>query len=295
VQVDERVAIDGVSKRFGRRAPWILDDVSLHLEAGSRTAIVGGNGSGKSTLLRILAGIAPPTMGTVRRPNSVGYVPERVPDRIPATPAEYVRYMGRIRGIPAEEIETRSTELFGVLQLRPGPNVPFESLSKGNRQKVLLAQALIETTDVLVLDEPFSGLDMDAYDALIQLLDAARAQGTAVVISAHSDQHVPEGGTVLALNHGRLDQPVTQSFFANRRSVRPTRVELAAKEHGAATFPLLDLPGLRTVSGGVDCAPLVVLVRPNDVDDLLLVALNAGWTVISVTPGYDGLIEGENR
>ena len=139
--VDVGGSLAGITKRFSRRAPWVLKGVDLELHPGSRTVIVGGNGSGKSTLLRIGAGVSWPNGGVVRLPAHIGYVPERLAARIRFTGAEYLAHMGRIKGLDPGIIRARSRELLERLDVQPGPQEPIESLSKGNRQKLVIAQA----------------------------------------------------------------------------------------------------------------------------------------------------------
>ena len=128
----------------------MLGGIDLELEAGSRTVIVGANGSGKSTLLRIGAGVSWPNDGTVKLPVRIGYVPERLAARTKFTGMEYLAHMGRIKGLDAEAINARSRELLQRLDLQPSPNEPIDSLSKGNRQKVVIAQAFLGPVELLV-------------------------------------------------------------------------------------------------------------------------------------------------
>ena len=137
----------------------MLSGIDLVLEPGSRTVIVGGNGSGKSTLLRIGAGVSWPNEGTTHLPERVGYVPEGLAARTKFTGEEYLAHMGRIKGLDLEVIKSRSSDLLQRLELCPSPHQSIDSLSKGNRQKLVLAQAFLAPVGLLVLDEPFSGLD----------------------------------------------------------------------------------------------------------------------------------------
>lgn len=163
----------------------MLRGIDLELQPGSRTVIVGGNGSGKSTLLRIGAGVSWPTDGTVLLPDRIGYVPERLAARTKFTGTEYLAHMGRIKGLDPRAVNTRSRELLQRHDLQPGPNEPIESLSKGNRQKLVLAQAFLRPVELLVLDEPFTGLDPIAHAALGELTNEAQSGGTAVLVSSH--------------------------------------------------------------------------------------------------------------
>ena len=174
--VEVGASLKVITKRFSRRGRWVLNGINLELEPGSKTVVIGGNGSGKSTLLRIGAGVSRPTGGTVTLPKRIGYVPERLAARTKFSGVEYLAHMGRIKGLERLEVHARSHELVQRLGLFPGPNEPIDSLSKGNRQKVVLAQAFLGPVGLLVLDEPFSGLDPTAHAALGELTEEAQAE-----------------------------------------------------------------------------------------------------------------------
>ena len=201
---DVAVSLRTITKRFSRRGRWVLSGIDLELQPGSKTVIVGGNGSGKSTLLRIGSGVSRPTSGTVTLPNRIGYVPERLAARTKFTGREYLSHMGRIKGLSDMEVNARSRELLQRLGLFPGPDEPIESLSKGNRQKLVLTQAFLGPTGLLVLDEPFSGLDPVAHSSLGELIDEAQANGTAVLVSSHRPFPDKPGLRHLRVQDGQL-------------------------------------------------------------------------------------------
>jgi ABC-type multidrug transport system ATPase subunit len=181
------VTLERVSKWYGvRRANPVLRDIDITLGAGELTALTGPNGSGKSTLLRILAGAAAPSRGRVRgRPRHVGFVPDRFPPRLRFTPVEYLRHMGRIRGLPARAVAAGTEELAERLGFIGHLGTRMAELSKGACQKVALTQALLAGPELLVLDEPWSGLDEPAQRALTGLLLEARQRGGCAVVSDH--------------------------------------------------------------------------------------------------------------
>jgi ABC-type multidrug transport system ATPase subunit len=181
------VTLAGVGKQYGRGRP-VLADVDLTVRTGDIVAVVGGNGSGKSTLLRILAGITLPTAGTLADvPYSVGYVPERFSANTRMSAHAYLRHMGRIRGLSKNHSGKRADELLERLKLEPGPEFSIRDLSKGNAQKVAVAQSLMTRPAFLVLDEPWSGLDTSAHGTLSELITEAAAAGTAVVFTDHRE------------------------------------------------------------------------------------------------------------
>jgi ABC-type multidrug transport system ATPase subunit len=176
------VQLEQVAFRYRRRAPWVLRDVTLTVPRGRIIEVNGANGAGKSTLLRLLAGVVPPVRGRVSgRPSRVGYAPERFPAAQPFTAGSYLGHIARIHGVPADGIATWSERLDFTEML--GTRLP--ELSKGSAHKAGLIQALIASADLLVLDEPFAGLDTRTRTALPGLLSELAAGGTSVVVSDH--------------------------------------------------------------------------------------------------------------
>jgi ABC-type multidrug transport system ATPase subunit len=281
--------LSGVSKRFSRRGRWVLRQADLEMRPGSRTVIVGGNGSGKSTLLRIVAGVTQPTAGTVSAPKAIGYVPERLAARSKLTGAEYIAHMGRIKGLGSEGLRSRSRELFDRLDLQPGPTVMIDSLSKGNKQKIVLAQAFLGFVELLVLDEPFSGLDAPAHHALGELIDEARATGTSVLISAHrADPRVVADQTI-QISDGRL-KPLTDpppgTFTLNRNE---QRIELMATPDAAGHDQIAGLLGVHSLRHDALGMTVSLVVDRSHTDVILSAVIRMGWSVQSVgAPGDNG-------
>lgn len=173
-----------VSFRYTRRSPWILRRIDLDLPEGNVIEITGRNGAGKSTLLRLLAGVVPPTRGTITgRPDRVGYAPEVFPAAQPFTAGAYLRHMARVRGAAPAEIAGWAERL-GMSHLL---GVPLAELSKGSGQKVGIAQALLGAPGLLILDEPFAGLDARTRDDLVTIIDEVSARGGVVVVSDHQN------------------------------------------------------------------------------------------------------------
>lgn len=166
----------------------MLRDVTLSLQPGTVTEVTGRNGAGKSTLLRLIAGLRSPRKGAVRdRPSRVGYAPERFPVDQPFTVRAYLAHMAAIRRVPVDAIGSWAERL-GFDHLL---DVRLAELSKGSAQKVGLAQALMDDPGLLILDEPFAGLDAATRDALPELIAGRAAEGTTVVISNHQRRISP--------------------------------------------------------------------------------------------------------
>ncbi|RKR90050.1 ABC transporter family protein [Micromonospora pisi] len=183
--------LDDVWLRYRRGAPWVLRAVQLDLAPAEAAVVLGRNGVGKSTLLQLAAGVLRPTRGAVRdRPRVVGWVPERFPADQPFTIDQYLTAVARMRGLPASEagrVVTAWTERLGV---RRYGDVRLPELSKGTAQKVGLAQALLVRPDLLILDEPWEGLDVTAREMVPDLIAEVRDAGGSVLVSDHRGETV---------------------------------------------------------------------------------------------------------
>lgn len=197
----------GVGVRYGRRQPWVLRDVSLGLDAGDLVEVTGRNGAGTSSLLRVLAGVLPAAVGrVVDRPRSVGWAPERFPTDQPFSAGAYLLTQARVRGLSRAEATEAVGREAARLHLQPVLGTALPALSKGSAQKVGIAQAVLVRPGLLVLDEPWSGLDADAREAVPGLVAEIRQAGGGVVLTDHQRQtsglhptrrwHVADGAVV---------------------------------------------------------------------------------------------------
>ena len=281
--------LSGVSKRFSRRGPWVLHRVDLEVRPGSRTLVVGGNGSGKSTLLRIMAGVTHPTDGTVRAPDAIGYVPERLAARSKLTGAEYIAHMSRIKGLDPHTAEARSRELLDRLDLQPGPGVRIDELSKGNKQKLVLAQALLGPVALLILDEPFSGLDASAHRAVHELLDEAAGDGTSVLLSAHRVDTTLAADHLIHIGNGQLE-PMTEPRPSVLLVERDEQwIELTTTPEACSHEQIAALQGVRSIRHDTLGLTVALVVERARTDSVLMAAIGMGWSVQSVgAPGVTG-------
>ncbi|WP_305787654.1 ATP-binding cassette domain-containing protein [Symbioplanes lichenis] len=259
------VRLRQVSKRYGR-GRWILSGVDLTLPAAEIVHVAGGNGAGKSTLLRVAAGASRPTRGTVSGiPPVTGYVPDRFTSTDAMSSAAYLTHVGRIRGLGGRASTRRAHELLDRLALAGGPHTPIRALSKGNAQKVALAQALMAPPALLVLDEPWSGLDTAAHAELAAILREVRDTGAAVLLTDHRSGTHGLATISYALVDGALHRRAAVSS--------PARIRLTGRGP-------TDWPGVRAVAPTAQGADLDV--EDAHVDAVLAAALAAGWSVTSV-------------
>lgn len=178
--------LNSVAFRYRRRDPWILREISLALPRGRVVEVTGPNGAGKSTLLRLIAGVLRPGRGSItERPAKVGYAPERFPAAQPFPVGTYLRYLARMRRMSSAEAQMAITEWAERLGLGPLLGTPLPELSKGSAHKVGLAQALLTAPELVVLDEPFAGLDPQTRSALRSLLAELADGGATVLVSDH--------------------------------------------------------------------------------------------------------------
>lgn len=184
--------IDSVSKTFGTRPA--LRDVTFNVGRGRLTGFVGANGAGKTTAMRIILGVLAPDSGEVRLDGHqitaadrqrFGYMPEERGLYPKMKVAEQLVYLARLHNIPADRAERQTAELLERLGLTERANDMVESLSLGNQQRAQIAAALVHGPEVLILDEPFSGLDPIAVESVLTVLKDVADAGAPVLFSSH--------------------------------------------------------------------------------------------------------------
>jgi ABC-2 type transport system ATP-binding protein len=177
------VRFQQVNFRYARRAGWTLHEVDQTVEPGETIVVLGRNGAGKSTLLQLAAGVLRPTRGAILdRPPIVGWVPERFPADQPFTAGSYLHRMAEVRGLSDPAVVDRWVER---LLLSEHVGTRLSDLSKGTAQKVGLAQALLVRPGLLVLDEPWEGLDATARTLIPGIVAEVTDAGGSVLVSDH--------------------------------------------------------------------------------------------------------------
>jgi ABC-2 type transport system ATP-binding protein len=207
------VQFEQVGKTFaGRRA---VADLSFTVRRGEVFALLGPNGAGKSTTVRMLVGVIRPdegridvaingTTGSTLPPETTGYLPE---DRGLYRDIPVLRtlvYFGRLRGLDKTEATRRALAWLERMELADRRDERVDALSKGNQQRVQLIAALIHEPSLVILDEPFTGLDPLSQEFFLSLVSELRAAGTTIVLSAHQMDLVERAADrVLLMNNGR--------------------------------------------------------------------------------------------
>lgn len=202
------VSIQHISKSFGSQK--VLNDVSLEIPAGQIVGLLGPNGAGKSTLMKILIGLWPADSGTVSAPSRIGYLPENNPLYEEMYVTEYLQFMAKMTNDKCQM--TNVDALIDKVGLTPERHKHIRELSKGYRQRVGLAQALLGDPQLLILDEPTTGLDPNQ---LVEIRSLIRSLGKdrTVILSTHIMQEVREMcDRVIILDHGTIkaDLPIDQ-------------------------------------------------------------------------------------
>jgi ABC-2 type transport system ATP-binding protein len=276
--------LDGLTRRFGDLLA--LDGLSFAVEEGEVFGFVGPNGAGKTTAMRIVLGVLAADAGEVRfdgRPvdgaarSRFGYMPEERGLYPKMTVGRQLLYFARLHGLAEAEARASAESLVDELGLEGRWDAPVESLSLGNQQRVQLAVALVHRPSLLVLDEPFSGLDPIGVDVLSAVLRRHAAEGTPVVFSSHQLDLVERlCDAVAIIDRGRLVASGPVARLAAGDGGRRYRIGIdgAGDQHECFTA----LTGVEVV-GSSDGAVDVVLADGVDDQAVLDAARRAGRVV----------------
>ena len=212
------VVIEHINKSFGPQQ--VLRDVTLSIPEGQVLGLLGPNGAGKSTLMKILIGLWRADSGSVSVPERIGYLPENNPLYEEMYVAEYLRFMAKISNVqsPISNVD----DLIDRVGLTPERHKHIRELSKGYRQRVGLAQALLGNPQLLILDEPTTGLDPNQLVEIRSLIknlahgeplnpNSLNPKPLTIILSTHIMQEVREMcDRVVILDHGQIkaDQPI---------------------------------------------------------------------------------------
>jgi gliding motility-associated transport system ATP-binding protein len=230
------IDVQGLTKEYGRLRA--VDNLSFRVEPGQVLGFLGPNGAGKTTTMRIVAGFLPPTSGrvlvsghdietqSVAAKRRIGYLPEGAPSYPEMTPRSFLEFIAEARGIPADKRRGRLDEVFALLHLERVLEQSIDTLSKGYRRRVGLAQAILHDPEVLILDEPTDGLDPNQKHEVRELI-GRMARDKIIVISTHLLEEVDAVcNRAIIIAHGKIladDTPrglETRSRFHNAVSLK---------------------------------------------------------------------------
>ena len=214
---NERAIIEAENLKKAYGSLPVLRGISFSVRRGDFVALLGANGSGKSTLLRLLSGLSKPTAGAVRvggweMPGEamavraqIGLVAHQPLLYENLTARENLDFFGALYGLDRGERQRRMTDLLRIVGLRKRADSLVRTFSRGMKQRLSIARASLHQPDVLLLDEPYSGLDQAATERLGELLSAWRGEGRTIIMSTHQLERVPRvDGRALVLSRGRI-------------------------------------------------------------------------------------------
>ncbi|MCX7808161.1 MAG: ABC transporter ATP-binding protein [Deltaproteobacteria bacterium] len=250
------IEVEHLSKYYGERLA--VSDLHFQVQAGEIIGFLGPNGAGKSTTLRMIAGFLPPSAGRIRidgidilehpaeAKRRIGYMPEAVPLYPEMRVSEYLRFRAELKGVPRSKIASRIEESLHMAGAAEVANRIIGQLSKGTRQRVGLADALVADPPVLILDEPTAGLDPNQIREVRRVIRSLYGKKT-VILSTHILPEVEASSTrILIIHRGRL---VCEGPPDRIRSMalRPAFLLLSRASHSQILSALEGLPGLPKV------------------------------------------------
>lgn len=259
-----------VSKWFDKTQ--ILKDISFSINRGDRIAITGHNGSGKSSLLKLIGGIYGPNSGRVSKKSlKIGYVPEHFPEKIRFSLMEYLVLLGKISGKRDEVLAENITNYVEHFSIKDFLHTPLKNCSKGTKQKAGIIQALLLEPELLLLDEPMTGLDEDAQNELLKQLNSLSNEMT-IIFTVH-DSLLIDGlsNRVITMESGRI--------------IEDRLVDSEIKEHRVITASLKntvlqEFPSLSIIQ--LSDSIVEIEVPTNQSDQVLMLLLKNGSSVLGL-------------
>lgn len=274
--------VDNLRRRFDRRLA--VDGVSFELERGGILGLLGPNGAGKTTTLRMIAGVLPADDGTIelmgeplshRRPalkRHLGYLPDTPPLHDAMRVADYLRYCARLRGVPSNRSRQRVDAVMEQCDLSAVARRLIGNLSRGFRQRVGLAQAVVHQPALLVLDEPTLGLDPLQVQSLRSLIESLR-RDHGIILSTHLLPEVQRlCDRVLILNEGR-------AVYAGELEGGGDAGYRLTLRQAQSPQAVSTLPGVARVEPEGGGSYRLWLTDAGETDRLLSAAIERGWGV----------------
>ena len=243
------IELQGITKKFS--AFTVVNDVNFTVAPGEVLGYLGPNGAGKTTTIRMLAGLLEPTKGRILfegrdvRDNvhaykkRLGYVPEQSEIYPHLSARDYLTMVGRLRGLPERTLKGQVVEFLRIFELEGDMDGPISSYSKGMRQKVLITAALLHDPDILLLDEPLSGLDVTTSLVIRDLIRRLARENKIIIYSSHVLEVTEKVcSKVIILHKGRIvanDSVDNLRHLMHLPSLAEIFSELVVHEDTAAT------------------------------------------------------------
>lgn len=237
--------IKNLVKKYGEKVA--VDGITLSIPRGTFYGLLGPNGAGKSTTIHCITGIAQPTSGTIlvdgtdvveeykTARTKVGLSPQEFNVDIFATPAQLMDYMAGYYGTPKKERDTKVNELIAQFDLEEHRNMKFQKLSGGLKRRVMLGRALVHTPDLLILDEPTAGVDVEQRRQLWRYLREMNEGGKTIILTSHYLEEVQYLCDYIAIiNNGKIVAEGTkESFIEDGKSLEERYLEITGSSHAA--------------------------------------------------------------
>lgn len=292
------IRIEGLTKRYGQQAA--VDGIGLHVRPGEVLGFLGPNGAGKTTTMKMICGLLAPDAGSIEvggrsvltDPQAVrrhiGYLPENNPLYEDMPVLDHLRFAARLQGLSPERIRERLGEMVRVCGLDAEKHKRVGELSKGYRQRVGLAQAMVHDPEVLILDEPTTGLDPNQIVEIRELIkEVGRAK--TVIFSTHILPEVEATcDRILIINRGRIVADGSPADLRRQAQGRPlVRVRIEDAPPGAAAEALRTLPGVEQVETANDGALLLQTADGGSgARQVFRLCVDRGWTLTELhSPG----------
>ena len=229
----------------GKDQKVAVDHINLTVKRGAFFGLLGPNGAGKSTTIHCITGIAQPTSGQILidgvdvvkeyklARTKVGLSPQEFNVDIFSTPAELMDFMGGYYGIKKEEREKRTNELIARFDLEKHRDVKFQKLSGGLKRRAMLGRALVHTPDLLILDEPTAGVDVEQRRDLWAYLKEMNEQGKTIILTSHYLEEIQYLCNEIAIiNHGKIvAQGSKEEFMKDGKSVEERYLEITRDDN----------------------------------------------------------------
>jgi ABC-2 type transport system ATP-binding protein len=305
------ITVTDLTKRYARTTA--VDHISFSVAKGQIVGFLGPNGAGKTTTMRMLTCFFPPSSGTatvagfdiftqpleVRK--HIGYLPETPPLYLEMETAEYLRFVGRLKGLSGAELERRVDFVCDRCNIADVRKKLMGKLSKGYRQRVGLAQAIIHNPDVLILDEPTAGLDPKQINETRDLIRSLAGDHT-IILSTHILPEVEQTcEQVIIINKGKLvATDSVENLQARARGVETIRLEVAARQGELASDlvqqQLQSIPGVSSVLCKEHFSQAAVFEVESDRGrlvrgDLARFVVESGWDLNELRPAAMSLEE----
>ena len=289
------IVIEQLTRNFGPIAA--VCGIDLTVPKGEVLGFLGPNGAGKSTTMKMIAGYLTPTSGrvsicghdvetdTIAAQSQLGYLPEGAPAYGDMTPRGFLAFIAQVRGFSGREAKRRAAEAAARTELEPVLDQPIETLSKGFKRRVGLAQAILHDPPVLVMDEPTDGLDPNQKHSVRGLI-LGMAKEKAIIISTHLLEEVEAICTrAVIIDRGRIVADGTPAnLLARSRHHNAVTLSVPVQQAEAAANALRRQPGIASVeqtSGAADIATLTAYPNRNEliIERVSQLALSEHWDV----------------